>query len=67
MRRSAGDTAMRLGKRQQPLVPGSGLETVPLATDGPTLRNSRALVDDAVRLRESIRALLQSVPAPADF
>ena len=67
MRRSAGDTAMRLGKRQQPVMPGSGLETVPLATDGPTLRNSRALVDDAVRLRESIRALLQSVPAPADF
>lgn len=37
------------------------------AVDGPTLRRSRALVDDAVQSRESIRALLQGVPAPANF
>jgi hypothetical protein len=33
----------------------------------PTLRDSRSLVDTAAQARESIRALLQTVPAPTDF
>ena len=32
-----------------------------------TLRDGRALIDTAEQSRESIRALLQSVPAPSDF
>ncbi|PJI86112.1 hypothetical protein BC777_2470 [Yoonia maricola] len=32
-----------------------------------TLRNSRALVESAEQSRETIRALLQTVPAPAEF
>lgn len=33
----------------------------------PTLRDSRTLIDSAAQSRESIRTLLQSAPAPADF
>jgi hypothetical protein len=35
--------------------------------DPPTLRDSRTLVDTAAQSRESIRTLLQSVPAPSNF
>ena len=35
--------------------------------DGPTLRNSRAILQSAEQSRETIRALLESVPAPSEF
>ncbi|MEJ8562619.1 hypothetical protein QTO30_16245 [Yoonia sp. GPGPB17] len=38
-----------------------------LLAGNPTLRTSRALVESAEQSRETIRALLQTVPAPADF
>ena len=67
MQPSSEDAAMRLGKMEQPAAPEAGDVAVFSAAEGPTLRNSRALVDDAAQSRARIRALLQTVPAPANF
>ena len=67
MQHSAGVTVARLDRVQPPLVRGAGEAAVLTASNDPTLRNSRALVDDAVQSRERIRAMLQSVPAPAGY
>lgn len=67
MQRSRGDILTRLDTEQPPVVESVGETMVLTASSDPTLRNNRALVDDAVQSRERIRALLQSVPAPAGY
>lgn len=67
IQRSASVAPTWLGKRQRPAASEAGEAARVAATDGPTLRNSRALVDAAVRSRDSIRTFLQNAPAPADF
>lgn len=66
----AEQAAVRSANQQTGVVPSLGLETEDQSvspSDRQTLGANRALVDEAEQTRQAIRALLESVPAPAEF